>query len=147
MSAEMGQDGVVQLHTLGPVGCGFAGCPILQATNRDCHYPKPQQRHCEALVHPTTLARRRPPWRAANRPGTPPPAPRTWVGVRVMTKLREMERQSPLPYLARPMRNRLGMGNKMSRDQRGETGGRGNEGEWRVGGAERDAEAYQQSGS
>lgn len=31
----------------------------------------------------------------------------TCVGVRVMTKLREMERQSPLPYLARPMRNRL----------------------------------------
>lgn len=31
---------------------------------------------------------------------------RACVGVRVMTKLREMERQSPLPYLASPMRNR-----------------------------------------
>ena len=42
-------------------------------------------------------------------PGAPchaPPSP-TCVGVRVMTKLREMERQSPLPYLAKPMRNRL----------------------------------------
>ena len=30
---------------------------------------------------------------------------RAWVGVRETTKLREMERQSPLPNLARPSRN------------------------------------------
>jgi hypothetical protein len=33
-------------------------------------------------------------------------SPRTCVGVRDMTKFREMDRQSPLPNLARPMRNR-----------------------------------------
>ena len=34
------------------------------------------------------------------------PTGRTCVGVRDMTKEREMERQSPLPNLARPSRNR-----------------------------------------